>query len=64
MVDIGDNGRQGDAGVFSHSRIGKKFEDCSLNIPAGDLLPNTNISVPFYFAADDAFPLKVGIVKP
>ena len=63
LVDMGDNGRQNYSAVFFHSGIGEIFEDGSLNIPEGDVLPNTNIYVPFCFAAGKAFPSKVEIVK-
>ena len=64
LVDIGDSGRHSDGGTFAHSRMGRKFEECSLAIPPPRPLPNTDIDIPFYFVADEAFPLKAGIIKP
>ncbi|XP_078491756.1 uncharacterized protein LOC144747572 [Ciona intestinalis] len=64
LVDIGDSGRHSDGGIFSNSRVGKKFDKGSLSIPAPNSLAGSDINVPYYFAADDAFPLKTGIVKP
>ena len=67
LVDIGDSGRHSDGGVFQNSMIGRKFEDNTLNIPAPTAIisndPQSYV-IPYFFAADDAFPLKCGIVKP
>nr|XP_039248879.1 protein ALP1-like [Styela clava] len=64
IVDIGNSGRHSDGGVFSNSRLGKGFDQSILNIPGQQTLPGTSESIPLYFAADDAFPLKIGIMKP
>ena len=64
LVDIGDSGRHSDGGIFSNSSIGKKFDNASLQIPPPTNLPGSDIRIPYYFAADDAFPLKVGMIKP
>ena len=63
-MDIGDSGRHSDRGIFSNSSIGKKFDNASLQIPPPTNLPGSDIRIPYYFAADDAFPLKVGMIKP
>ena len=64
LVDIGDSGRHSDGGVCSNSSIGKKFENNRLGIPPPNKLPGSNICAPCYFAIDDAFPSRVGLVKP
>jgi len=64
LVDIGNSGRHSDGGVFNHSRIGRKFEQGLLNFPPPACLPGSSICMPYYFVADDAFPLKVSLIKP
>ena len=51
--------RSSDGGVFSHSALGKRLENGSLNIPTVKSLPGTNIDAPFVIIADEAFPLKI-----
>lgn len=62
FVDSGAFGSEGDSTVFAESNFGKKLLRDSLNLPSGahvlgDLLP-------FFFVADDAFPLQPHILKP
>lgn len=64
LVDVGDSGRHSDGGVFSNSKLGQMFHSNSLNLPPPRALPRTNVVVPMFFVADDAFPLKSGIMKP
>ena len=64
LVDIGNSGRHSDGGVFQNSAIGKKFANQQLGIPPPNYLPGSTICIPHYFAADDAFPIKVGLIKP
>ncbi|XP_046998608.1 uncharacterized protein LOC124613905 [Schistocerca americana] len=64
-VDVGTNGRVGDAGVFSKSKLRECLIDRSmLNISEGRKLRNTNITTPIAVLADDAFPLSYNIMKP
>ena len=60
MVDIGGSGRHSDEVVLSNSRIRQKFTH---GTPPPANLSGSNIILPYYFAADDAFPLKLGINK-
>lgn len=62
--DIGANGRNNDAGIFSCSSLAKALESNSVNIPAERNLPNTNISLPYMLVGDEAFPLKKYLIKP
>ena len=65
-VDIGAYGSQGDGGVWRLSEMGKKFNSGGLNVPLGRRLPDFSDAgpVPFYIAADDAFPLQPDILRP
>lgn len=64
-VDIGTNGRVGDAGVYAKSKLKTCLTDRSiLNIPAEKKLPNVPSTTPFVVLADDAFPLSYNVMKP
>lgn len=64
-IDVGTNGRIGDAGVYTKSKLRECLMDRSiLNIPDSKQLPNTNITTPFVVLADDAFPLSYNVMKP
>lgn len=60
-VEIGARGAEVDATVFSQWIIGKKIIDDELDIP--DSVTIGNVKVPFYFVADNAFPLCDRIIK-
>ena len=57
MVDIGEAGRQSDAGVFSHSLLGKSIINEQLSSPVPRKLQGTDSFFPYVFIGDDAFPL-------
>ena len=65
-INIGCNGRVSDGGVFSQSSFcqGLKDERNPLNIPPPKPLPGRTLPIPFFIVADDAFPLKINIMKP
>ena len=65
-VDIGVNGRISDGGVFDSCEFSKKLSSQLniLNIPEQTCLPGTNVKVPYYLVADEAFPLTSHIMKP
>ena len=52
VVNIGDNGRNSDDGVFANSTIGMSLNEGTLNIPG------TNLYFPYVFVGDYVFPLK------
>ena len=65
LLDIGDNGRQSDGGVFTNSIFGQAVEDHSLLLPAPCPLPGTTQpELPFVLVADEAFPLKTNMLRP
>ena len=64
LVDIGNSGRHSDGGVFSHSRFGKALIAHKLQLPPPKALPLSSTVIPMFFAADEAFPLRVGILRP
>jgi len=66
-VDVGSYGCENDAGAFAATNFGKAIlaeRFASLNLPLPRPLPGTNEAIPYFLAADDAFPLKCSIMKP
>ena len=64
FVDVGCQGRVGDAGVFQHSSLFNALEARSLNVPGDSTLSRSDIMSPYVFVGDDAFPLKTYLLKP
>jgi hypothetical protein len=61
-IDIGAYGSENDSAIFRGSQFGKLLAREQLGLPA-DVNLNGD-SLPFYFVADDAFPLHRRILKP
>ena len=64
LVDVGDCGRHSDGGVLSNSSFGKALEDKSLALPDSHQLPGMADKLPYVFIGDEAFPLKVNMLRP
>ena len=66
LIDIGAYGSQADGGVWKMSTMGTLFQEHKLNIPLGRRLPDFGDEgpVPYYLAADEAFPLQPDIMRP
>lgn len=63
-VEVGAYGRQSDGGTFSDSNIYKLLEAKQLKIPEEESIPFTNIPAPYVLLGDDAYPLKMYLLKP
>lgn len=63
-VDIGAYGSQSDGGILRESAFGQHLDNSSLMLPQDTPLPGRTDPFPFYFVGDDAFPLKVNLMKP
>jgi len=63
-VDVGCQGRIGDAGVFHHSSLSKALAQNTLGIPDRTLLPNSSTQCSYTLLADEAFPLTTYLMKP
>ena len=61
-LDVGAHGSEGDSGVFSECKFGKEVTNNSMDFPEDATI--RNCKTPFYFVADDAFPLHKRIMKP
>lgn len=66
MIDTGYAGRNSDGGVFQASSISYWLQRDGLNMPTSSPLPHddTQQEVPYFFVADNAFPLKRNIMRP
>ena len=64
FIDVGAYGRNSDGGTFSNSTFGKAILEGSLPAPGAANLPNSDISNPHVFVADEAFPLRSTIMRP
>ena len=66
LLDIGDYGRQSDGGVFSNSIFGRAMKHGSLLLPAAETIHVHGLRspIPYYFVADQAFPLKTYLLRP
>jgi len=64
LCDFGTNGRISDGGVLRNTVFFDKLEHNKLNIPADEIVRNSNKSLPYVFVADDAFPLRTDMIKP
>lgn len=67
FVDVGSPGADGDLNSFSRTSIGKKIlqNDPTLNLPEPcPIIEMGEMDLPYFFIADDAFPLDVKIMKP
>ncbi|XP_067210492.1 uncharacterized protein [Linepithema humile] len=63
-VDIGDYGSMSDGGIWAESAFGSALEEGSVDLPLPRLLPNSNIMFPHFFVGDEAFPLKMYMMRP
>jgi len=65
IVDCGAYGSASDGGIFAQSEFGKCLNNNNLNIPIENCnLPQSNVELPYYFVADEAFPLSKRIMRP
>jgi hypothetical protein len=64
MIDVGSFGISSDGDIFSHSAVGKRMENGSLNIHPDSCLHGTNIEAPFDIVGNEAFPLKTYLMRP
>lgn len=64
LVDVGALASHSESEVFRQSLYGQSVEDSHLNLPDQSELPGTNIKMPYFFVADETFPLKSFIIRP
>ena len=66
VIEVGGRGKQSDGGTFQYSTLNTLMENGELVIPPTDIIPETilNVPVPYVFIADEAYPLKVNLMRP
>lgn len=63
-INVGEYGRNSEGRVLKESSFGKALSGGQLQLPEPAPLPGEDSVFPFYFAADEAFPLTNNIMKP
>ncbi|XP_048039833.1 uncharacterized protein LOC125279578 [Megalobrama amblycephala] len=63
-VNVGTQGRVSDAGLFATSDLKRALDNDLLNIPPPAPLPNSDVQFPFVFVGDEAYPLRLDLMKP
>ena len=63
-ADVGANGRCSDGGIWGNSSIAKLLDDDKLSVPGPRKLPDSDRTTPFVLLGDDAFALKMYLMKP
>ncbi|KAL2092781.1 hypothetical protein ACEWY4_012579 [Coilia grayii] len=63
-VSVGAQGRASDAGIFAQSDLKAALDAKLLSIPQPNSLPGTHQEVPYVLVGDEAFPLRLDLMKP
>ena len=63
-VDMGAAGSTSDDQIFKHTNLRHKIEDGSIGFPDGESLVTGGTKVNFFILRDDAFPLKLWLMRP
>ncbi|KAK2725777.1 hypothetical protein QYM36_000310 [Artemia franciscana] len=63
FVDVGAEGSAGDSSIFARSSFGCAILNGTIETPEPKPIPNGTI-LPHVFVADEAFPLKMNIMRP
>lgn len=63
-IDVGSYGREGDAGIYAKSNVGKLIADDKFPFPAPSAIPGTSITLGHVLIGDAAFSLAETMMKP
>lgn len=63
LVDVGSYGKEGDAGIFRKSQMGKKVTNGEI-FPPPKQLPHSENILPYVIVGDEAFRLDKHLMKP
>ena len=63
-ADVGANGRYSDGGIWRNSSIANFLDDDKLGVPKLQKVPVSDRVSPFVLLGDDAFGLKMHLMKP
>lgn len=64
MIDVGAYGKSSDGGTLSSSAFGQALRHGTVNLPPDAPLPGAEGSMTFVFVADEAFPLRMNMMRP
>lgn len=64
MIDVGAYGKDSDGGELHNSRRYHSISNGSIKSPNNNVLLNSNISTPFVFIEDKAFPFSEFLITP
>ncbi|KAL1470314.1 hypothetical protein MTO96_024359 [Rhipicephalus appendiculatus] len=64
LVNIGECGSRGDAGLFGDCSMGKDLDNYQPGIPPPRNVPGASLKLPYVLVADEAFPLEVNLMRP
>lgn len=64
VVEVGGKGRQADGGTFASSALCDCLENKTFNMPPDCNLPNSNVKAPHVLVGDEAYPLKMYLMRP
>ncbi|KAL7298383.1 hypothetical protein TKK_0000263 [Trichogramma kaykai] len=64
FIDICPYGSQSDGAIFGHSDFKRGLDERAFAIPDAAKLPFTNVTMPYYFIGDGAYPLRGDLLKP
>ena len=63
-VDVGQEGRVSDGGVFRNTPLRRGLERNCLSIPPPEPITEDGSPLPYFLVGDEAFPLKTWLMKP
>ena len=63
IVNVG-NGQNCDSTVISNTDFGKALASGSIKLPNANEIQNINLTLPYVFVSDEAFPLKSYMMRP
>ncbi len=63
-ADVGSNGTASDAQIFTDSELKEAIENNVIGFPAAHPLPNDDRDTPYFIIGDDAFSLRMWMMKP
>lgn len=64
MADVGAYGKNSDSIIFQRSKIGRRFLNRQMDLPAPSPLPDSDIVAPYTMVGDEAFPLTEYMLRP
>lgn len=64
FIDVGSEGRCSDGGVFRESYLNQAMQRNTLGLPEDAVFKGMDDPMPYFWVADDAFPLRDNIMKP